>query len=101
MSCEQNREKQAIKDAYNFLNEFIDKLYPDLEPTGPQKKQNKGTSLEDEIKEIKKKENRVLFSIDTNVKVFILLFSASSSSKSILHSHQLILSKLLSPSCNK
>ncbi len=50
LSCEQNREKQAIKDAYNFLNEFIDKLYPDLEPEGPHKKQNMGNaSLEAEI----------------------------------------------------
>jgi|JI6StandDraft_1071083.scaffolds.fasta_scaffold01124_18 hypothetical protein len=30
LTCEQNREKQAIRDAYNFLGEFIEKVYPDL-----------------------------------------------------------------------
>ena len=84
LSCEQNREKQAVKDAFNFLNEFIDKLYPNLEPTGPHKKHNTGQheSLESELLQLKRKENRVLFSLDTGVKVSQPTRSALSSSRS-------------------
>ena len=64
LTCEQNREKQAIRDAYNFLGEFIDKVYPNLTNGGKDM-----TSLEDEIKEMQNKRSRVLFNLDTNVKV--------------------------------
>lgn len=63
--CEQGREKQAVKDAYNFLGEFIDKIYPDLH--------GHHQNLDAELKHLQDKGSRVLYNIDTNVKVQMLL----------------------------
>ena len=30
ISTDQNREKNALKEAYNFLNDYLDTLYPSL-----------------------------------------------------------------------
>ena len=33
ISTDQNRERNALKEAYNFLNEYCESIYPDLKKT--------------------------------------------------------------------
>ena len=31
VTCEQNKEKRCVKELFNVLNDFTDKVYPDLD----------------------------------------------------------------------
>jgi tRNA acetyltransferase TAN1 len=90
ITTDKNKEKNAVRDAYNILNDAVEHIYPDLDipeaevEIAPKKKQkvseteskvvNISELLEEEINSLKKK-TKLFYNFDTNCKgvVFIKL----------------------------
>lgn len=63
VTCEGNKEKRCIKEVFNVLNEFVEKVYPDLdlktllkdhvEKEDENVTKQKVESLDDELKQLK------------------------------------------------
>lgn len=81
-TCDQNREKLAIREAYNILNEYSEKVYgpleemeenSDLENKDVEPKKEEETTLESELKKLRDLKKRPFQQVDIGVSVHFSL----------------------------
>eukprot|EP00744_Colponema_vietnamica_P005087 GILI01007489.1.p1 GENE.GILI01007489.1~~GILI01007489.1.p1 ORF type:complete len:377 (+),score=113.48 GILI01007489.1:96-1133(+) len=76
-TCDPQREKLCVKDAYYILNRYVARLYPELEFEDAPEEQAEGETvsdaLEKELKDLKKHKNRHFFVVDTGCKGVVFI----------------------------
>ncbi|EGR31874.1 hypothetical protein IMG5_100230 [Ichthyophthirius multifiliis] len=83
LMCDRDREKNAVKDAYNFLVNLIEQHYPDIQQKVQNKKVklneneeikiNTNDILDQELNELKQQKNKLLYNVNTDVKCTVFL----------------------------
>lgn len=79
ISTDQNRERNALKEAYNFLNEYCESIYPTLK--GQEKEEEVGQTvqqgLEKELAQLNSQEEKVFYQFQTGIKKGIVFIKVS------------------------